>query len=152
LTSYGTVFPYGENEVIGLDEYFYIPNLSKRVPVGFDYQATDADFDSPGNTGGAKTHTLTSAEMPSHTHTQDAHSHSVAAYGSLSGTYDRIVTDYAGGGANTAAINSTVGGISDVSGEWSAISTTATNQSTGGGGAHNNMQPYIVMHYIIKCK
>lgn len=28
--------------------------------------------------------------------------------------------------------------------------TTATNQNTGGGGAHNNIQPYIVLNYIIK--
>ena len=28
--------------------------------------------------------------------------------------------------------------------------TTATNRETGGGNAHNNMQPYIVLNYIIK--
>ncbi|MDD3084233.1 MAG: hypothetical protein PHP82_04380 [Candidatus ainarchaeum sp.] len=28
--------------------------------------------------------------------------------------------------------------------------TTATNQNTGGGGSHNNLQPYIVLNYIIK--
>jgi microcystin-dependent protein len=28
--------------------------------------------------------------------------------------------------------------------------TTATNQNTGGGAAHNNLQPYIVVNYIIK--
>jgi microcystin-dependent protein len=29
-------------------------------------------------------------------------------------------------------------------------SNTATNQNTGGGGAHNNMQPTILLNYIIK--
>jgi hypothetical protein len=31
-----------------------------------------------------------------------------------------------------------------------AKATTATNQNTGGGGAHNNLQPYQVVNYIIK--
>jgi microcystin-dependent protein len=30
------------------------------------------------------------------------------------------------------------------------LAATATNQSTGGGLAHNNLQPYIVVNYIIK--
>ena len=32
---------------------------------------------------------------------------------------------------------------------WTATSTTAVNQNTGGGGAHNNLQPYVVINYII---
>lgn len=28
--------------------------------------------------------------------------------------------------------------------------TTAVNQNTGGGGAHNNMQPTMLLNYIIK--
>tara|TARA_R110000782_G_scaffold42638_5_gene96792 strand:+ start:93 stop:512 length:420 start_codon:yes stop_codon:yes gene_type:complete len=38
-----------------------------RVLIGLD--AGDADFNSVEETGGSKTHTLTIAEMPSHTHT-----------------------------------------------------------------------------------
>ena len=152
LTAYGTVFPYGANELIGLDEYFYVPNLSKRVPVGFDYQNLDADFDSPGNTGGTKTHTLTSAEMPSHTHTQDAHGHTQFRNTS-------VLEQWAGSGAGGNSAPAMPTGpdsfkfpLADTNTGYSVGNATATNQNTGGGGAHNNMQPYIVMHYIIKCK
>ena len=40
---------------------FTLPNLRGRVPVGQD--PTDATFDALGETGGAKTHTLTAAEI-----------------------------------------------------------------------------------------
>jgi microcystin-dependent protein len=32
------------------------------------------------------------------------------------------------------------------------MATTATNQNTGGGGAHNNTQPTIILNYIIKAQ
>ena len=37
-----------------------------KVPVGID--SNDSDFNSIGKTGGEKTHTLTTEEMPSHNH------------------------------------------------------------------------------------
>lgn len=44
-----------------------------RVLIGID--SGDTDFDVVEETGGAKTVALTSAEMPVHTHVQDAHGH-----------------------------------------------------------------------------
>ena len=45
---------------------FAIPNMKGRVVVGFD--TTQTEFDALGEVGGAKTHTLSEAEMPSHKH------------------------------------------------------------------------------------
>jgi microcystin-dependent protein len=41
-------------------------------------------------------------------------------------------------------------GTSGVNANISINNNTATNQNTGGGEAHNNLQPYIVMNYIIR--
>lgn len=47
-------------------EEIRLPDLRGKVTVGKD--STDADFDTLGNTGGEKTHTLTVNEMPKHSH------------------------------------------------------------------------------------
>jgi microcystin-dependent protein len=97
---------------------FNLPNLKGRVPVGLDSSQTE--FDALGETGGAKTHTLTEAQMPSHIHTS-SWTQTFVAGGGIS-----VVAVIPGGSANF-----NVG-------------------ATGGGGAHNNLQPYITVNYIIK--
>jgi len=86
-----------------------------RVIVGLN--ASDSDFDTAQETGGAKTHTLSTAEIPSHTHTS-----------SLRGNgYDELQS---------------IPSASDTTDP----SLTMTTNATGGGGAHNNLQPYIVAY------
>ena len=83
-----------------------------RVIVGLD--GTDSDFDTAQETGGAKTHTLSLSETPSHAHTV-VMSTSDTDQGNLSQ------------GASSGTSN-------------------YTTSSVGGGGAHNNVQPYIVAY------
>ena len=87
-----------------------------KVLVGLD--SSDTDFDTVEETGGAKTHTLTTAEMPAHTHGVDS------------------------GGVNTSSVNSGL----VYSGFASSSPSNFESESTGGGTAHNNLQPYIVVY------
>lgn len=112
----GTTYGAGDGSTT-----FNVPNLKGRVPVGRDSGQTE--FDTLGETGGAKTHTLLTAEMPAHTHTQTGLTVSaLLGYGQTSPILGNA-TNAAGG---------------------------AVTGSTGGGGAHNNLQPYLVLNGVIK--
>lgn len=90
-----------------------------------------------GSTGGEATHTLTTDEMPSHSHSGSAasagsHRHPITASGEefysgyvTVGDYnlDTLYTGYAGSHSHSLSIN-----------------------NTGGGQAHNNMQPYLSVY------
>ena len=107
-TNPGTLLVYGTWSAFG----------AGRVLVGVD--AGDPDFDTAEETGGAKTHTLTTAEMPSHTHVETNNS---ATTGGLAGWAARDTS------TNTA------------------VATGYSTEATGGDGAHNNVQPYIVCYF-----
>lgn len=111
-----------------------------------------------GATGGAETHTLTEAQMPSHTHIQNAHNHTQNPHGHTivnPSTGTQIM--YMGNGATGFADQWGQGSQGGLAAGTPIQATTATNQAntatnnpTGGGAAHNNTQPTIVLNYIIK--
>src|ERR1035437_1690504 len=101
-TNPATVFGFGTWAAFG----------AGRVFVGLD--AGQTEFNTNGETGGEKTHTLITAEMPAHTHTD----REIGGSGSIAS---------GGGGYSTDVFNT---------------------GSTGGGGAHNNLQPYIVVYFF----
>lgn len=120
FSAIGTTYGEGDGSTT-----FNLPNLKGRVITGID--SNDTDFDTLGETGGEKEHTLTVDEMPQHGHAQYA-----------------VANPHSGGTGIRGTFNNVSG---------SGLSKYETNTYTGergNGEAHNNLQPYIVLNYIIK--
>ena len=130
VASFPDLYSVIKNSYGGDSTNFNVPDLRARVPMGSgstQYNRTKIDGTSEqissatytlGQRGGEETHILSVAEMPSHSHANNA----ITQNGSW--------WNLAGGG------NSLLG--------------PANIQGTGGSQPHNNIQPYIVVNYIIK--
>ena len=127
---------------------FNLPNLSGRVPIGAGTSgATGATNHTLGQASGEETHLLTLTEIPSHNHggktggmsANAKHSHkdgtnSAGIFGVVAGNTTCQVTANADSGRATTEAD---------------LSHTHTITANGGGGSHNNMQPYLTINYII---
>jgi microcystin-dependent protein len=116
-----------------------------RMPIGHD--AGDVDFNTGGATGGSKTVTLTAAQMPAHTHVQNAHNHTQDAHTHIITSQTATTggaTSYEHGVLDTSSAEAEA---TEVTGATTATNqaATAVNQSAGGDAAHPNMPPYIVV-------
>lgn len=103
---------------------FNVPGFNRRTAVGSAASgAASATLNNTvGSIGGAETVTLTSAQIPAHTHP-------------LSGLAGQA--DDAPGSPGSTNVGTAIGGAN-------------TLANTGGGGSHNNMQPSLVVFKCIK--
>ena len=137
---------------------FSVPNLANSIPVGKGTNSDGFDLTTVGNTGGNKAVTLTDAQLPPHTHD---------VTGATSSDYVNLITASADGTTGDPTTTPRTGDYarikvgadtniqtSDNAQQSSPHSHTFTATTDGGAGllgsAHGNMQPYVVMQYIIK--
>jgi microcystin-dependent protein len=99
---------------------FKVPNMQCRFPLGAG-SSTGLTTRTLGATGGEEAHTLTTAELPAHTHTQTQ-------------------VWYTSGSFSTVAVG----------GPYPLDAGPRDTQSTGGGAAHNTVPPFLVLSFIIK--
>lgn len=154
---YKSVVATNPNTLLGFGTW--VSFGSSRLTVGLD--AGDPDFSVVQQTGGAKTHTLTQAELPAHSHTQDPHNHTQDSHNHLQNAHSHDLTNF-GSTANVIDFTSPTvvdnAGTKTTSSETATNiaatavnqSTIATNQNTGGGGSHSNVMPYIVMYRWVR--
>lgn len=170
-TIQGNVFGAGDGSTT-----FNLPNMKDKFVVGA------GNTYSSNSTGGSNSHTLTTAEIPSHNHTQNSHNHTGSSgtsgshshigttstggahthnvyysYSGGTGSYRRLGHATSNSGSDNSALSSgnhnhtfTTASGGDHSHTVTVGSTMATNQATGGGGAHENRPPYIGILFIIR--
>lgn len=130
--------------------HFRVPNLKGRAPVGRD--STQTEFDSLGEAGGAKSVAITKAQMPSHDHGgvtgNDSPDHTHGPAGGIS--------SFSGGsGTNTGFWLQATNDSNNAEGQSYATAGASARHthsvsSEGSGQAHDNLQPYLVVNFIIR--
>ncbi|HWP22015.1 MAG TPA: hypothetical protein VN417_04650 [Candidatus Cryosericum sp.] len=120
-----------------------------RVPVGVN--SSDTNFSTVEKTGGASTHALAPAELPSHNHSfsgpvtvsaNSAHTHQASSGSYKVGSGSGSTYYYMTNSGSTSGQTTGSGGSHDHTG-----SVSGSVGNTGSGSAHNNLQPYITCYF-----
>lgn len=114
---------------------FRIPRMQMRVPVG--RLAGDPAYQRVGLYGGEEEHTLLEAEVPTHNH------------GGVTGNTSQVGTTWNDGSGGDPDGRVRKGGTSLLGAYTALPGHTHTIPNFGGGGAHNNMQPFLILGYLI---
>ncbi len=122
----GIAIPAQCTDLIALLGSNNTPNLQSRFIVGAGQGAGLSDY-NPGQQGGEEMHTLTQAEMPTHSHPINGGNFGLHSR-SFEGEHDR-----------------------DIPFETNASIPLVGTDPSGGNGPHNNLPPYFALIYIIKC-
>jgi microcystin-dependent protein len=149
FSAIGTTYGAGDGSTT-----FNVPDLRGRTIAGVDnMNGTAANRITSGGSGitgttlgasgGAETHTLTTAQLASHNHgvTDPGHTHTRPLFSN--GTWGNNAS-----GANATGTNSASG--SGTSGANTSATTGISTQNNGSGSAHQNTQPTLMLNYIIK--
>ncbi|QGH78535.1 tail protein [Microbacterium phage Kaijohn] len=118
---------------------FHVPDARGRALVALD--TAQAEFNAMGKTGGAKTVALTAAQNGKHSHLLNAGGQAHAfSWGGAGGTTVHVQNAIAAVGAPPS---------NNLTTHQNAWNRTADD---GAGEAHNNLQPFLTVAYVIKAK
>ncbi|HUA68938.1 MAG TPA: tail fiber protein [Candidatus Saccharimonadales bacterium] len=116
---------------------FALPNLQGSVPLDFGQGAGLSSY-VEGQIGGETTVTLTTGQMPAHTHSVSA--------SSIGGDVDSPI----GNVFSTAHMGKTPTNMyAAATGSVPAAMSPQAVAPIGGGQPHNNLQPYLVLNFVI---